>query len=367
MDASHSELEAIRRILADLMARVYRIERELRIRTESAAEPSTVEPTQPSPAKPVVDEVTSANSAPPVLPPPRIPPIATTPFKTEIDSDLESRIGSHWLNRIGIAAVLIGISYFLKYAFDNNWIGPAGRVNIGLLAGIGRVERALSRQGLQSLLLLAQSRGNRNTLSLGVGRISGLQPDSQWPCLCHDACRDLGHRRHGLGAGRTTAGRVRAYRGLLHTTSAVNRAEPRGGFVFLCNLARPGHVVPGHVQALATTPRHELRGHAVALYRVVFQLLFPQSAGSYSDLCHVVFRHLCNRTPGHATAGRGSSAVGFDSRGSGVRECRSLFPPGLRRDRRSRQDGHGVVRFGVGCRLHFSQPPGSYQKDHSRR
>jgi len=139
MDASHSELEAIRRILADLMARVYRIERELRIRTESAAEPSTVEPTQPSPAKPVVDEVTSANSAPPVLPPPRIPPIATTPFKTEIDSDLESRIGSHWLNRIGIAAVLIGISYFLKYAFDNNWIGPAGRVTIGLLAGIAVV------------------------------------------------------------------------------------------------------------------------------------------------------------------------------------------------------------------------------------
>jgi uncharacterized membrane protein len=54
-------------------------------------------------------------------------------------ADLESRIGSHWLNRIGIAAVLIGVSYFLKYAFDNNWIGPAGRVTIGLLAGIAIV------------------------------------------------------------------------------------------------------------------------------------------------------------------------------------------------------------------------------------
>jgi uncharacterized membrane protein len=50
--------------------------------------------------------------------------------------DLESRIGSHWLNRIGISAVLIGVSYFLKFAFDNNWIGPTGRVSIGLLAGI---------------------------------------------------------------------------------------------------------------------------------------------------------------------------------------------------------------------------------------
>jgi len=51
-------------------------------------------------------------------------------------ADLESRIGSQWLNRIGITALLIGVSYFLKFAFDNNWIGPAGRVAIGLFLGI---------------------------------------------------------------------------------------------------------------------------------------------------------------------------------------------------------------------------------------
>ena len=54
-------------------------------------------------------------------------------------SDLENRIGSHWLNRIGITAVLIGVSYFLKYAFENNWIGAAGRIAIGLIAGISVV------------------------------------------------------------------------------------------------------------------------------------------------------------------------------------------------------------------------------------
>ena len=43
------------------------------------------------------------------------------------------------MNRIGIAALLIGISYFLKLAFDSNWIGPAGRIAIGLLAGIALV------------------------------------------------------------------------------------------------------------------------------------------------------------------------------------------------------------------------------------
>ena len=48
---------------------------------------------------------------------------------------LESRIGSQWFNRIGILAMLIGVAWFLKLAFDNHWIGPLGRVLIGLLAG----------------------------------------------------------------------------------------------------------------------------------------------------------------------------------------------------------------------------------------
>ncbi len=61
--------------------------------------------------------------------------------KTESDTqaELESKIGAHWLNRIGIIAMLIGVSYFLKYAFDNQWIGPAGRVLIGLLGGMAVV------------------------------------------------------------------------------------------------------------------------------------------------------------------------------------------------------------------------------------
>ena len=48
---------------------------------------------------------------------------------------LESRIGSQWFNRVGILAMLIGVAWFLKLAFDNHWIGPLGRVFIGLVAG----------------------------------------------------------------------------------------------------------------------------------------------------------------------------------------------------------------------------------------
>jgi uncharacterized membrane protein len=122
---------------------VYRLERAAGIESAAAI-------TQPE-APP------SSSSSPIPVPPPRSThdtPIPHSQVRSASsvaetsDGSLESRIGSHWLNRIGIAAVLIGVSYFLKFAFDNNWIGPAGRVTIGLLAGIAVVvwsERFRSR------------------------------------------------------------------------------------------------------------------------------------------------------------------------------------------------------------------------------
>jgi uncharacterized membrane protein len=50
--------------------------------------------------------------------------------------NFESRIGVHWLNRVGILALLVGASLFLKFAFEGEWIGPTGRAFIGLAAGI---------------------------------------------------------------------------------------------------------------------------------------------------------------------------------------------------------------------------------------
>ena len=43
-----------------------------------------------------------------------------------------------WFTRIGAAILLLGVAYFFKYAVDNNWIGPLGRVALGALAGAAR-------------------------------------------------------------------------------------------------------------------------------------------------------------------------------------------------------------------------------------
>jgi uncharacterized membrane protein len=149
MDTPHSDLEAIRQILADLTARVYRIERRLEMdaapverRTPAAAETPVPPPTaqiRPVPASTPPAPVVPPRASYMVSAQSSIPPRAPYAVRAQSDSDLESRIGSHWLNRIGIAALLIGVSYFLKFAFDNNWIGPAGRITIGLLAGIAIV------------------------------------------------------------------------------------------------------------------------------------------------------------------------------------------------------------------------------------
>jgi len=140
MDTSQNDLAAVRKMLAELTARIYRIEQKLGIEPEAGEELRTGLAVQPAPGRPsTAYPVSERPASPQPPPPPRISPRVSSTFPAEPEIDLESRIGSHWLNRIGIAALLIGVSYFLKFAFDNNWIGPAGRVSIGILAGIAVV------------------------------------------------------------------------------------------------------------------------------------------------------------------------------------------------------------------------------------
>src|SRR3954466_14058936 len=132
-----NEVHQLRELVGELTRRVYRMEQRLGVEPHASQAPAAAsidvaprEPQGPPPAER------------PYVPPAPVPmSVAERLFqhrKSET-GDLEQRIGSQWLNRIGIVAVLIGASYFLKYAFDNGWIGPAGRGAIGLLAGIGIV------------------------------------------------------------------------------------------------------------------------------------------------------------------------------------------------------------------------------------
>lgn len=105
--------EELRKQIAELTARVWRLEQAL---YANAAAPAHKAPSVPP--------------DPPVAMPART--VATAQPKA-----LETRIGSQLFNRIGIIALLIGMAWFLKFAIDNQWIGPLSRVLIGITAGIG--------------------------------------------------------------------------------------------------------------------------------------------------------------------------------------------------------------------------------------
>ena len=158
MNTSHDELGQLREEIGELARRIAQIERALNISAVSTKPEQPV--STPPPVRPTVSSILSSppqiKSEPPdvggaprevKLQPPVAPPqFLNAPVRGE--RSLESTIGSQWLNRVGISAVLIGVSYFLKFAFDNNWIGPSGRIAIGLLAGIAVVvwsERFRSR------------------------------------------------------------------------------------------------------------------------------------------------------------------------------------------------------------------------------
>jgi uncharacterized membrane protein len=133
---SQPEFEQLVQQIRELTARVHRLEQLL-----GAQGPAPISEQRRDPSS---TRTTDVQSLPQPSPPTLRPPLPTYPSSSHnvprsASEDLESRIGSHWLNRVGIAAVLIGVSFFLEYAFEHNWIGPSTRVVIGLLAGIAIV------------------------------------------------------------------------------------------------------------------------------------------------------------------------------------------------------------------------------------
>jgi len=136
-----SRLDQIERILQSQIRRIHAVESRLGVTTA-----------------PVASLVPSAAPEPPVLPINVVLPMPSLadespvgvaqaspsestgrPIPEAFRESLESKIGGNLLNKVGMAAVILGMAYFLKYAIDNEWIGEAGRVMIGVLTGLGFV------------------------------------------------------------------------------------------------------------------------------------------------------------------------------------------------------------------------------------
>ncbi len=93
-------------------------------------------PTPEPVAQPIVEPQAAPISPPQATSPPpslHIPPS----FKTKTPSrEWEAIIGGNWFNKIGIAAIILGIAFFLRYAIENDWINNTGKVLLGIAAGL---------------------------------------------------------------------------------------------------------------------------------------------------------------------------------------------------------------------------------------
>lgn len=156
-------LESLFDKIKQLTSEVSTLSKELK---EKKTDTSTVKPVyKETPAKVVITEKSAGQESPPVsakekviVPEPvpaekitAIPPETGTTKEKEVaiadavdkhplmqpkpETDIEKFIGENLANKIGIAVLVLGIAFFVKYAIDKNWINEAGRVITGLVSG----------------------------------------------------------------------------------------------------------------------------------------------------------------------------------------------------------------------------------------
>ena len=80
-----------------------------------------------------------AAAAPPVeaMPAPAAAPAFSGAIGQDEAETLETRIGGRLLLYAGMLVLVLGLAFFLRYAFEREWMSPPVRVALGVIAGVG--------------------------------------------------------------------------------------------------------------------------------------------------------------------------------------------------------------------------------------
>lgn len=157
LELLHQRMDLLARINGQLLARIGDLERRLR-RIEGGCESPTAaampgfeavaEPVPPRPNEPFAPGEPLRSPTEPAresgLEPPSEPVDEARAGPSEAvqvgvapaSQSVETSFGLNWLNRIGALTLVFAAAFFFKYAVDNGWIGPTGRVLLGLFAGV---------------------------------------------------------------------------------------------------------------------------------------------------------------------------------------------------------------------------------------
>lgn len=74
------------------------------------------------------------------LPPVPVPSeLGMAPRYADWWQDFEKRVGQRWMTWAGCVILFLGAAFFVKHAVENQWIGPTGRVSLGIALGIALI------------------------------------------------------------------------------------------------------------------------------------------------------------------------------------------------------------------------------------
>ena len=140
-----SEPDALRAAVLDLQSEVVGLSRRVQALEDVLPAPGPeAAPAAASPAIPTsagtprsrVSRSTPGPSRAGVSIPSSTQATRDSPENRAASRDWEWWLGGNWLARIGVLALILGIGFFLKLAFDNDWIDETGRVVLGLVTGL---------------------------------------------------------------------------------------------------------------------------------------------------------------------------------------------------------------------------------------
>ncbi|MEO5897435.1 MAG: DUF2339 domain-containing protein [Vicinamibacterales bacterium] len=164
---SFVRVQQANRLAKDASERLTALEAEVRrlaseLRTPGAPDPAAFAPPAAA-SKPVAaGEVISQPKA----------AAAASPPKGAAEG-LEQQIGSRWLLYVGLAAVVLGISYFVKFAFDNGWVSEELRLVAAVVTGLALIV-AGTRFSARRLALFGQALSGAGIVVLYVAIYAAL-------------------------------------------------------------------------------------------------------------------------------------------------------------------------------------------------
>ena len=138
------------------------------IRVPVSEKPVSTRPADETPLRAIpYSAIPSSNSA--VAPPPRAPSSTVAPVPTFSTAqtgpsmferfksllDIEEMLGTDWLNKVGIAFIVLGIAFFLSYELRT--MGPAGKVLVGILTSAAMLAAGIWAERADRYRILARA------------------------------------------------------------------------------------------------------------------------------------------------------------------------------------------------------------------